>query len=744
MQPVGGRTRVGTNSGWQAGSELAKKWNDPDFFMSVDAIPAGSRNAMRPRDTTLAWITICLATLAAYYNTFSVPFFFDDSDAITDNSTIRHLSAWREVLSPPRDGSGVAGRPIVNLSLAVNYALGGTNVVGYHIFNLAVHLASALLLFGICRRTLRQRSVDERFQRAADPLALTIALLWALHPLQTESVTGVVQRTELLVGFFYLLTLYAFIRTLGTERPGKWAVLAVVACAGGMASKEVMVTAPVVILFYDRTFGAGSFREAWRRHKALHLGLAATWGVLVYLVVLAGGSRGTAAGFGLGVPWWSYALKQCEAILLYLRLAFWPHPLVLDYGAAVIRRPVEIWPQALSLAGLIAGTLVALRRWPMIGYLGFWFFAILAPSSSVVPLVTQTVAEHRTYLSLAGVIGLVVIGLYRVAGSRGLVVLAGTALVLLEVTMRRNADYESALSLWTRTVAQRPDNARAHSNLGGILLLLNLPAEAIGPCEMAVRLNPDLADAQNNLGSALARTGAPLRALPHYERALRLKPTSATAQSNMGGTLLQLGRLQEAVPYCEAALRLDPNLVEAHYYLGNIYLQTGRPAEAIGHYEAALRQRPDYSEALCNLGNVFYQLGRLPEAIDRFEAALRLQPKDSDAHNNLGSALFQVGRTSLAVAHYREALRLNPDNLSARNNLAAALLQMGQAAEAVDQYRLVVDEKPDSPEARYNLGAALARCGRRAEAAAELEAALRLRPDFKPARDSLSILQESP
>jgi len=201
-------------------------------------------------------------------------------------------------LSPPR-WSGITGRQLINLSLAVNYAVGGTRVWGYHALNLAVHILAGLTLFGIVRRTLLQPRLRGRFGAAANGLALTTAVLWTVHPLQTESVTYIIQRCESMMGLFYLLTLYCFIRGAASQRPRLWYGLCVTACALGMACKEVMVSAPLMVLLYDRTFVSGSFRVAWRRHGRLLGALAGTWVLLGYLVA----SGGT---FWRGIPQSTY------------------------------------------------------------------------------------------------------------------------------------------------------------------------------------------------------------------------------------------------------------------------------------------------------------------------------------------------------------------------------------------------------------------------------------------------------
>jgi tetratricopeptide (TPR) repeat protein len=616
----------------------------------------------------LAGALIVLSALAAYHGSFRVPFLFDDSGVIAENPTIRHLTALGEVLSPPNNGSGVTGRPIINLSLAIDYALGGMTVGGYHATNLQVHILAGLVLFGLVRRTLLGPVLRGRLREPL-VLAFVIALAWTLHPLQTESVVCIAQRTELIGGLFYLLTLYAFARGVEPGSAGIWKGLAVAACALGMGSKEVMATAPLMVLLYDRTFVAGSFREAWRRRAGWHCALAATWLVLGYLVLRSGGSRGSSAGFGLGVAWWSYALEQCDAIVRYLGLSIWPHPLVLDYGNPVVTDPTRVWAQALLLALLVGATIVALVRRPVAGFLGAWFFGILAPSSSVIPLVTQTIAEHRMYLPLVAIVTAAVAGADAIAGRRGLIACLAAAVGLGVLTARRVEDYRSELSIWTDTLAKCPDNPRVHVNLG----------------------------------NALKDAGRAGDAIAQYTAALQLDPRRAEACSGMAAALLDLGRPAEAIPFCETALTLRTDFADAQCNLATALIQTGRTEEAISHFEAALRLRPDFAEAQSNLAGALIKAGRLPEAMDHGQAALRLDPNLAKAHDNLGIALFLSGRTGEAQAQFEAALRLDPAFADAHYNLATALAKEGRIGEAIRQCEEALRINPGFAAARRGL-----------------------------------------
>ncbi len=616
---------------------------------------------------------VFLAAVLAYANSLSAPFIFDDSPGIIFNVTIRRLWSW-DVLSPPGGGSGVQSRPLINLSLALNYALGGAEVWGYHLFNVLVHAAAGLVLFGLVRRTLLQPPLAARWGPAALPLAFTVAALWTVHPLQTESVTCVMQRTESLMGFFYLLTLYLFVR--GTDpaaaHPGRWCALSIFSCLLGMASKEVMVTAPLLVLLYDRTFVAGTFRAAWQRRRPFYLGLAATWLLLAFLVWDSGGQRGPAAGFGLGMTPWTYLLTQCEAIVHYLRLVIWPHPLILDYGWPFVQSPLEVAPQALLLLALAGGTLLALRRHSALGFAGAWFFLILAPSSSVVPLVAQTIAEHRMYLPLAAVLAVTVCGLHTLLGRRSYQLFFVLALVLGGVTVRRNLDYRSELSICEVTVRDRPGNARMHHNLA--IFYEQIPgreSDAIAEYETALRLLPSYAEANYDLACLLAKLpGRAAGAERRFAEALRLRPGYPAARNEFGLFLARAGRPAEALPHFAAACRLDPDYTAARTNLGNTLMMLDRAPEAILHYERVLRLQPGFAPAHNNLGIAFFKAGRLPEAVASYRRALQLNPRLADAHANLGEALLQLHDTPAARFHLEAALRLNPALTEVRDSLA--------------------------------------------------------------------------
>lgn len=648
---------------------------------------------------------LLVAGVLAYSNTLTVPLLLDDAVSIAENPSIRHLWPLGPILSPPAT-AGVGGRPLSNLSFALNFAASGLDVRGYHLVNLAIHLAAGLTLFGLVRRTLELPAPALAFASdTATRVAFTATLLWLLHPLQTESVTYISQRTESLAGVFYLLTLYGFVRASQEPTP-RWFLLAPLACACGMATKEIMVTAPVVVLLFDRTFVGGSVRAAWSARKRIHLSLASTWILLLFLLIDVQ-ERGV--GYA-AITGWQYALTSCQSLLVYLRLALWPAPLVFDYGTDFVRTWSQGWLAAAGISLLIGGTIWALSRAPKLGFFGAWILVLLAPTTSVVPVAGQPLAEHRMYLPLAAVTVAVALAAQRYLRRSAVPVLLGLSALLLAATYVRNRDYRDAITLWTDTVTKRPLNARAHAALG----------------------------------AALIERGKLAPGITALERSVQLDPTSGEARNNLATALTDVNRTPEALGHFVAALRLRPGIASTHYNFGNALLTVGRASEAIAEQEQALILLPEFSLARCALARAQLAAGRLEPAIDNFRGALRNQPDLVAAHFGLANALAQAGRATDAIPHYEATLRAVPNAVDAHYHFGNALLTLNRPADAAQRFAAALQLKPDFAEAHHYLAKALAQLGRTAEAISHYETALQLRPDFAASRSNLEALRKTP
>jgi len=669
--------------------------------------------AQMPRAVVPAWkiwAALCLlvaALVLAYANSLHGPFIFDDEPSIVDNPSIRHLGSPLVLAAPPTAVTTV-GRPLVNLSFALNYAVAGLQVEGYHGVNLALHILAALALFALVRRTLLLPTMAARRVEGSTGLALAAALLWALHPVQTESVTYVVQRAEVLVGLFYFLTLYSFVRGATSGRARAWYAAAVFACALGMASKEVMVTAPLMVVLYDRTFVAGSFRESLRRRWGLWLALAANWGLLV-LLYLWSQRRGGSAGFGLGVTVWQYARTQFSCIIHYLRLAFWPVPLVLDYGAPIARGAAEIVPYALAVLALGAAVVAGLILRPQCGFLGAWFFLILAPSSSIVPLATQTEAEHRMYLPLAAVAALVVLSIHQAIGRLGLQSRRALALLISAVagvlgwgTRQRNKDYQSELAIWDDTVRNCPQNDRAYLNRGSAYWSSGQPDAALNDYEQAIALNPRNAKAFIGRGDVHSDQGRYDQALQDYDNALKLQPGLADARNGRGSILFDKGQLDAAIREFDRAIALDPAFVQAYYNRANAYDAKGDFDAAIDSYGRVIGLRPADAKAYNSRGSAYDNKGQIEAAIRDYDRAIELRPDFAEAYSNRCSAHDLRRQFDAAIIDCGKAIEARPHFAEAYNNRGNAFQGQGRYQAAIRDYDKAIELKADFTAAYQN------------------------------------------
>ncbi len=629
---------------------------------------------------------LLFAGLVAYSNSLDGAFVFDDEIAIVKNESLRSLWPLHAVLRPPRDGSPVEARPLVNLSLAINYAWGGLQTRGYHVANLAIHLLAGIALFGCVRRTLLLPRVPVGFRQASLGLSLTCALLWIVHPLQTESVAYTSQRAESLVGLFYLTTMYCSIRAASLGR--WWGAAAVAACALGMASKEVMVSAPLMVVLYDRAFLFDSFASAFRQRRWLYLALAATW-LLLLMLVLPSATRSGSAGWGQGIGVWHYLLTQAHAIVRYLQLCVWPDKLVLDYDTTLVRNPIEVAPQAALILLLISATIWCWPRRPWAGFLGTWFFATLAPTSSFVPIVTQTMAEHRMYLPLAPVVILLVVGAYaawqRAQAGRGnqrvplplVLAVALAAILLAGRTVVRNRDYRTQFSAWEANLRDWPSSQRPRLALADRLMAQGEAPAAIRLYTEALQWQPHKADIYNARGVARSQIGDFEGAIADHTKAIELQP-DWLAFNNRGLAHRGLGRFQLAVNDHSQAIQLNPQYALAYYARAIALRELRQPQKALADLNSAIQLKSDLPEAYHDRGALHQVAGDNSAALRDYTQAIRFAPNAALPRVNRGRLHQQLGRLEQAEADFTQALARNPQEGEAYLLRAACYLDLGR------------------------------------------------------------------
>lgn len=607
-------------------------------------------------------VTIGIACLAVYSSSFNGAFVFDDEGAIVSAENIRHLSEWR---SWPRTDP----RPVVTLSLAINYAISGLRPFSYHVVNLTVHILAAWTLFGIVRRTLmRPKAFPTGVAASSHWIAFVIAIMWALHPLQTQAVSYVIQRSEAMMSLFGLLMLFCFIRGLGSPYAVAWYALSVVACLLGMGCKAGIPTMPFVILMYDYLFVTRSPSEILRRRGVVYGGqVAAVFGVLGYTGLL-GSLLSTNPGFEVTVGFGlrthtplQYLASQPSVLLKYLQLAFWPSRLCIDYEWEVVQQWKGILLPAIPLVAMMGLTLWALARRHWSAILGVWFFGVLAPSSSFVP-VKDLAMEHRMYLALAGVIGAAFAAGYallgrlqRASGANSMRIVFGGALVgfiaatLGTRTYARNKDYESPASLWRATVEARPENARAWTNYGEALGKLNQSQWAADAFRKAIALDANVPDVYYNLGNALQSMKQYAEAEQSYLKAISLAPSYMQAHIMLGNLYENMGRLDKAEDSLRTAIAQQnrssdrTTLAKAFYNLGNTLAKRGQMQEAMANYRLAVEANPNYDKARFGLGWALERTGNKQEALQEYIRSVELNPANAEARIAMQALAHELG-----------------------------------------------------------------------------------------------------
>jgi Flp pilus assembly protein TadD len=639
-------------------------------------------------------LAVAAIGVISYFNSLSVPFLFDDYTVILGNSDIGRL--W-----PPPFGM----RMIATYSFRLNFAICGYNTADYHAVNLAIHVAAALFLFGIVRRTMLLPVLRERYGEHSLWLAFAVSAIWVAHPLQTAAVTYICQRYESLMGLFALMTLYFFIRAQDARRPGKWRILTVLACATGMGVKEVMVVMPLVILVYDYLFLSRSVMGLARGKWVTHLALFLTLAVLAIL------NTAPFTQASQGASPLAYLYTQFGVIVHYLRLAVYPSDLCFDYLWKPATGIKDVIVPGLLLAVPALFTVVALFRKNPAAFPGVWFFLILAPTSSILP-VGDAAFEHRMYLPLAAVIVVVVMlghGLFNAVtalragqarfarGARAveLLLLAGIVASLAVATVRRNDVYRSEESLWRDVVGKRQGNARAWSALVSALLKQNKVSEAEACSRRYLEVLREIggenrdgyrlssysdfaAGASEGLGYALLSQGRWMEAVDHFREAIKYKPDNVVARHNLGLALFMNGNADEAEKAVREAVGLFPGTARLYLLMGYINANRGDCEEAIRNHNKAIELDQTLLTPRLELA---WLLATYPvDSLRDGERAVRLALSVCEetrfssfrALDVLAAAYAEIGRFELATDHALRSLDLLHEQIKSDKDSASA------------------------------------------------------------------------
>jgi tetratricopeptide (TPR) repeat protein len=682
-----------------------------------------------------------------YSNTLRSPFVLDDLNSIKFNTHIRITGFDLEDIIQAGSDSPLTNRPVAYVSFALNYYFHQLNVAGFHIANILIHIVCGILLFYFTKTTLHTPVLQNSSEKYAWVPLLT-ALIWLVHPIQTQSVTYVVQRMNSLASMFYVLSILLYARGRQSEKDfPRYACFTGCVLSGLLAlgSKEVAVTLPVFLFLYEWYFYQDLNRE-WLKRRVLPI-----FGIMAVLLLVAlfyldfqplEKILNSYAGRNFTMP--QRVLTEFRIVVFYLSLILFPHPsrLNLEHHFPVSQSLVEPITTVLAI-GIITGLLVMAffiaKRQRLLSFCILWYLGNLVLESSIIGL--ELVFEHRNYLPSMLIILMLMMLLHRYGRIRWVTIgfPVVIALVCCVYTVNRNNIWRNELSLWQDCAAKSPQKARPHNNLAVALVRQGKIKEAISNYHRALQIKPDYAEAHFNLATALRRQGKLNQAVHHYREMIRIKPDYSGAHNNLGAVLQEQGRIDEAISHYSEALRLRPDYPGVHFNMGVALNKQGRTPEAIAHLSESLRQDPDHTGAHYHLALAYKKNGDLTAAVSHLKTALHLKPDHAEALIALGAIRHQQGETDAAKAHYSTALEIKPGFPNAHNDLGVILYQEGRLQAAAAHFRAALKFKADYAEAHNNLGTALDDLGQRERAQHHYREALRIEPDHVGAHNNLAI-----
>lgn len=638
----------------------------------------GGAAASDVRRTVVGIALVTVITAIAYAPSLHGEFIIDDDLYVTGSTLIKAADGpyrfW--LTTEPTDYW-----PVFNTTLWIEWRLWGLSPTGYHVINLLVHIVTALLIWVI-------------LQRLAIPGAFLATLLFAVHPVNVESVAWIAQLKNLLALLFFLLSILCFLnaetarqRRTAPPRVHTWYGLSLATFTLAMLSKGSAAGLPLILLGLLRWQRPVTRRDLMRLAPFLLIDAVLVpvnvWFQARTLPTDMPGPDFVQRLLGAGAVVWFYlhkALLPLDLAFVYPRwhihveqIAWWLPLLSIVAVTGVLWRYRESWGRSL----LFAWAFFCISLVPVLGFTDTGFMQY------------SPVADHYQHMALIGVLALVAAAWGRwQQRARGptswlpTAVAAAMTAVLALLTWRQSRLYADQVTLYRATLQKNPDAYALHNNLAVVLANTGAPQEAIEHFQQALRLKPNYADAHNNLSNVLRDSGRLAEAIEHSEEALKYQPDFADAHYNLGITLTQAGQLQEAITHYQEAVRLSPDFADAHYNLGRALAQAGQPQEAMRHYQRAVDLNPAFANAHYNLGILLTQSGASQAAIGHFQQALQLRPDYAEVHNDLGVALINTGQLQEAIGHFAEALRLQPDLPDAQYNMDIARAMQSAATQA--------------------------------------------------------------
>jgi protein O-mannosyl-transferase len=722
-----------------------------------------------PRGQTFViCLLLALAVWAVFGQTRSFDFVnIDDNGYVLETPQVTRGLSWEGAIWTFTQAQTGTWHPLTWLSHMLDCTLYGLWAGGHHMTNVALHAGTVALLFLVLRR------MTGAFWRSA-----FVAAIFAIHPLRAESVAWVAERKDVLSGLFFVLTLWAYVRSVEcgvrsaecqtsgngtalhaprtTHHTTCWYLLALCFFALGLMSKPMLVTVPFLLLLLDYwPLGIMKYEGRMMKDEGSRFIIHHSHFILLekvpFLALSAVSCAVTvwaqrAAGAMMDATAWPLEARLTNstfAYLAYLGKLFWPRNLAAFYP--MTRIPTwELWAAVLVLAAITLLAVVGLKRRPWLAVGWFWYVGMLVPVVGLVQVGSQAMADRYTYLPQIGILVAVAWSAAELCArwrcprliQGGLMIAAAAA--LMATTRLQTSYWKDSESLWRHTIAVTGKNYFAEGLLGNAYLDKGQFDAAIAQYRKTLDILPSFEHACNNLGIALLQKGQVDEAMAQYQKTLQLNPRYVKAYNNLGNALLQKGQVEAAIAQFQKALELKARSEETYNCLGDALLQKGQLDEAISKYREALRINPYYTVAYNSLGNALLQQGQIDAALAQYQRALQVDSRSAEAHYNLGNVLQQRGDVDGAIARYRQALQFQPRFQPVHNNLGNALMRKRQVEAAIAEYERALEIQPRDAEAHQNLAQALRQKGQSDAAIAHYQQAVEINPRYAKAHYNLA------
>lgn len=696
------------------------------------------------------WL-ICLAlavvTIAVYWRVFGYDFVdYDDPDYVTKNPMVMAGLSFKGVLWAFTHTYASNWHPLTWISLMLDRQLFGLHAGGFHVENVALHAANAVVLFILLWRLTR-----------AQWRSAIVAALFALHPMHVESVAWISERKDVLSTFFGLLALLAYVQYVEQSKVQSpkskiWHPLALFLFALGLLAKPMLVTLPFIMLLLDfwplqrienigwRSFFTPQFGRLVRE-KWAWFALSAVSCALTFYAQKTGGAVADVKHF----PLFFRMFVAIEAYYGYIQKLFWPTHLAVFYPMEQQHSLLLFLITNLLLLTVSIFAVRGLKRWPffLIGWL--WFLGTLIPVIGIVQVGMQGMADRYSYLPSIGLFIAVIWGGYElVKGSklRSMVARYGIGIVLAVLataTVFQAGVWRSTLVLFAHAFSVTRNNVTALGNYGVALSDLGRYSEALAAYNAALKAEPYAADIHKNAGLALIKLSRPDEALVQFEQAAQYAPNDDTIQNVLAVQLQDHGKKEEALEHFETAAKLKPDNAQYQNDLGVALAAAGRKADALPHYGKAAELESTNAFYQNNFATALARAGQQSAAIEHYRMAIQNDPKFAEPYSNLGALLAAQQHFQEAAHEYSEAVRLDPTNATMRLNAGLVLMKLRRNDDAMNQLAEAVRLNPKLADARYELGRQLLFAGQFQPALEQLQQAVQLKPDYAPANFYLGL-----